>query len=285
MARLLMRLAARLPLSGLHAFGTLLGWTMYLLSPRYRKHLRGNLEAAGYADAATRRTAIAQAGRMIAELPALWLRPHAEVVALVREVRGWEQVEAARAAGLGIVFLTPHHGSFEMCAQYITSRLPMTILYRPPKLAWIEPYVRAGRGRPNATLATPDLGGVRRLLGALKRCGTVGMLPDQVPGEGEGDWAEFFGRPAYTMSLATKLAAREGTVCLMVFAERLPGGSGYGLSFRPLAAPLPDENPARRLNRALEVLIRERPEQYLWGYNRYKVPAGAPGPPADRREK
>ena len=277
----LMRMAARLPLSVLHAAGAALGWLMYLASPRYRKHLCENLAAAGFRDPATRRAAIAHAGRMIVELPALWLRPQSEVAALVREVRGWAFIDAARAEGSGIVFLTPHHGSFEASAQYTTERVPMTILYRPPKIAWLEPWMRAGRARPLVTLATPDLGGVRALLEALKRHGTVGILPDQVPGEGEGEWADFFGRPAYTMSLASRLAARRGTVCLLAFAERLPRGAGFCLSFRPLLPALPGESGARRLNRALEELIRECPGQYLWGYNRYKAPpavrSGTPG--------
>jgi KDO2-lipid IV(A) lauroyltransferase len=204
------------------------------------------------------------------------------VSALVREVRGWELVEAARAAGAGIVFLTPHHGSFEICAQYITERLPMTILYRPPKIAWLEPWMLAGRARPLARLVTPDLGGVRAMLEALRRRETVGMLPDQVPGEGEGEWAEFFGRPAYTMSLAPRLAAREANVCLMVFAERLARGRGFALGFRPFAPALPGESGARRLNRALEALIRECPGQYLWGYNRYKAPPAPRRGPARR---
>jgi KDO2-lipid IV(A) lauroyltransferase len=282
MVRWLMHLAARFPLAMLHRFGAASGWAAYALSPRYRRHLRENLEAAGYRDAATRRAAVAQAGKMIAETPALWLRPHAEVAALVREVHGWEQVEAARAAGRGIVFLTPHLGSFEVTAQYITARIPMTFLYRPPKHAWIEPFMRAGRERPNATLATPHRSGVRRLLDALKRHETIGLLPDQVPGEGQGEWAEFFGRPAYTMSLASKLAARDGAVCLLMFAERLAAGAGYRLSFRPFQPALPGESETRRLNRAIEELIRECPEQYLWGYNRYKAPARAAQASPDR---
>ena len=275
MARWLMRLAARLPLAVLHGFGALFGWAIYALSPRYRRHLRENLEAAGFRDAATRRSAVAQAGKMIAELPALWLRPHAEVAALVREVRGWELVEAARAAGRGIVFLTPHLGSFEISALYGAWHFPMTILYRPPKFAWIEPTMRAGRERPNLSLATPDLKGVRKLLDALKRREAIGILPDQVPSQGEGEWAEFFGRPAYTMSFATRLAGRDGAVCLVAFAERLPDGAGFVLSIRSFPEPLAGENQTRRLNRALEELIRTCPGQYLWGYNRYKTPARA----------
>ena len=72
MSRFLMNLVARFPLVILHALGALLGWAMYGLSPTYRRHLRDNLNAAGYGDAATRRAAIAGAGRLLAELPAVW---------------------------------------------------------------------------------------------------------------------------------------------------------------------------------------------------------------------
>ena len=280
MSRLLIRAAARLPLPLLHALGALLGWAMYGLSPTYRRHLRENLEAAGYRDAATRRAAVAGAGRMVAELPAVWLRPRAEAIALVRGVEGREFVDAARAEGKGIVFLTPHLGCFEIAAQAAAAEFPITVLYRPPKVAWLQPLIEEGRGGGNVRLARADLSGVREIVGALVRREAVGILPDQVPGEGEGEWAEFFGRPAYTMTLGAKLAARPDTVCLLVFGERLPRGRGYVVHLRPLLPAEPGESGARHMNRALEALIRQWPGQYLWGYNRYKRPRGAPAKPA-----
>lgn len=275
MSRFLMSLASRLPLAFLHAIGALLGWAMYGLSPTYRRHLRGNLEAAGFGDAATRRAAIASAGRLLAELPAVWLRPRKTVTALVRRIHGQEHVDAARAAGQGIVFITPHLGCFEVAAQAAADQMPITVLYRPPKLAWLQPIIEEGRGRDDVRLARADRSGVRELLAALSRKEAVGILPDQVPGEGEGEWVEFFGRPAYTMTLAARLAARPGNVCLLGFGERLPGGAGYVLHVRPLPAAEPGESATRHVNRALEALIRECPGQYLWGYNRYKRPKGA----------
>ncbi len=279
MSRFLMSLAARIPLAILHALGALLGWAMYGLSPTYRRHLRENLAAAGYRDAATRRAAIAGAGKMLAELPAVWLRPRAEVTALVRRIDGRELVEAARAAGRGIVFLTPHLGCFEIAAKIAAEEFPITVLYRAPKLAWLQPLIEQGRGQDNVRLARADVSGVREMLAALLRKEAVGILPDQVPGEGEGEWVEFFGKPAYTMTLGARLAARPGSECLLAFGERLPRGEGYVLHLRPLPAPEPGESASRRMNRALEALIRECPGQYLWGYNRYKRPRGAPQPP------
>jgi KDO2-lipid IV(A) lauroyltransferase len=277
-----LRLIAKLPLPLLHALGTVLGWSLYGMSPTYRRNLRDNLRQAGYADARTRREAIASAGRMLAELPALWFRPHAEVTRLVREVQGEAQALAARDAGKALLFLTPHMGCFEITAQYAALRAPITVLYRPPRLAWLDPLMREGRGRPNVRLVPADVSGVRELFRALQRGEAVGFLPDQVPGAGEGEWAEFFGRPAYTATLAGRLAGRDDLACFLAFARRLPRGAGYEIVLRPLAQPLPGEAPARRINRALEALVRECPEQYLWGYNRYKTPQGAKPPPAEK---
>jgi KDO2-lipid IV(A) lauroyltransferase len=276
--RILLRILAALPLSVLHALGTVLGWTLYGISPTYRRHLRENLEQAGYRDAATRRAAIAAGGQLIAETPALWLRPHAEVAELVREVRGFDEALAAREQGKALLLLTPHLGCFEVAAQYAARRLPLTVLYREPKITWLAPLMREGRGREGVQLAPADLRGVRALIGALKRGGAVGLLPDQAPGEGEGEWAEFFGRAAYTATLAPRLAAREGVACFVAYARRLPRGAGYALIVRPYPAALGAETPTRRINRAIEELVRECPGQYLWGYNRYKVPRGAKAP-------
>jgi len=277
---LLIRLLAALPLPLLHAAGALLGWAVYALSPTYRRQLRQNLSQAGYRDARTRRAAIVSAGKGLLELPAIWLRPRAEVLRWVRRIDGEALIEAARAQGLGIVFLTPHQGCFEITAKVAAERFPITALYRPPKQRFMQALIEAGRAGPNLHLATPDYAGVRELLGALKRKEAVGVLPDQVPSEGEGEWVEFFGRQAYTMTLAARLARRPGSVTLLAFGERLPRGKGYVVHLRPLPAALPGEADARRVNRALEALVRECPQQYLWGYNRYKRPRGAPPPPA-----
>ncbi len=279
MARFVMRLLAGVPLRVLHALGAMLGWLMYLASPTYRRHVRGNLAQAGLTDPALRRAVIASAGKMIAELPAVWMRSRDEVMRLVKSFDEQGLIAAERARGRRIVFLTPHQGCFEITAQAIAEHVPITVMYRPPKLAFLGPLAAAGRAKRNVRLASADLSGVREVLGALKRGETVGILPDQVPGAGEGEWAEFFGRPAYSMTLAMKLARRADTAVLLVFGERLPRGEGYAILVRRLPEALPGESDTRLLNRALEKQLRECPAQYLWGYNRYKRPRGAPPPP------
>jgi KDO2-lipid IV(A) lauroyltransferase len=111
----------------------------------------------------------------------------------------------------------------------------------------------------------------------LQHRGAVGLLPDQAPKSGEGVWADFFGRPAYTMTLVARLQRATGAAIIMAFAERLAGGRGYHIHFEEVPTAQFDE---AALNRAIEAQIRRRPEQYLWSYSRYKVPAGAGAPPA-----
>ncbi len=257
------RLLAYLPLPLLHNLGALAGWLAYALSPAYRRHLRDNMALAGVE--AVRSAAVAEAGKTVCELPKLWLRPQDEVVSRVAQVSGWELVEAAWRDGKGILFITPHLGCFEITAQYYATHKPITVLYRRPKQAWLGPIIEAGRGA-NLKLAPADVSGVKKLLKALKSGEAVGMLPDQAPKEGEGVWAPFFGKPAYTMTLAARLTQTGATV-IFAYAERLHYGAGYHIK---LFAPQGETATPADINREIERLVRMCPEQYLWGYNRYK---------------
>ena len=279
------RLLAGASLATLHRLGALLGWLTWLASPTYRRHLRENMTLALGADGArrVRNAAIANAGRTSLELPRLWLHPLEETVRLVREVRGWDYVEAAQAAGKGILFLTPHLGCFEVTAQYYSHRAPISVLYRPPKQAWLQTMIEEGRARPQLYLAPADLSGVRTLIKALRRGEAVGMLPDQAPRRGEGRWIDFFGRPAYTMTLAGKLS-ESGAAVVLAWGERLPDGAGFRLHFMPPEHPVEGsvEERAACISREMERLILKCPEQYLWGYNRYKQRRGTePAPDSE----
>ena len=283
MASLFFSLLARLPLGLLQQLGAGLGWLTYALSGSYRRRLRENLERALGPEAAARvrPAAIADAGRQALELPWILLRPQADLARKMVAVSGWEHVEAAEARGGGVLFITPHLGCFEITAQFFSLHKPITVLYRPPKKALLQPLIDAGRSRGNMHLAPADTAGVRCLVKALRAREAVGMLPDQVPGAGEGQWVPFFGRPAYTMTLAARLSEVAGVSTLFAWAERLPGGRGFHLHLRPAQIPLTGDTAARcaAINREMEAQIRACPAQYLWGYNRYKRPAGAPAAP------
>ena len=276
---------SRRSLRFLHALGALLGWAAYLLSASYRRRLLENARLAGV-NRAERRAAVAEGGKLYMELPRLWLRPREQGIADPVRWQGAEHVEAALAAGRGLVLLTPHMGSFEICAQAYAERFgalqPITVLYRPARQPWLRELEETARARPALATAPASLAGVRQMMRALRKGESLGLLPDQVPPEGMGVWAPFFGQPAYTMTLAARLVLQTGATWLLIWSERLPQGGGYVVHVQAPAEVLPargeqDEETWMRaaaavVNRSMEGLIRQKPAQYLWGYNRYKQP-------------
>jgi Kdo2-lipid IVA lauroyltransferase/acyltransferase len=287
--KLFFRLLSRLPLRANHALGAFLGQLVYLLSPRYRVRTLENLGNSGVCAGGDlerfARANAAEIGKGATELAWALFRPD-ETVRMVHARHGWEHVERLRAAHRPIIFVTPHLGSYDITGRYLVSQLPVLALYRPHKLFWLDQLLREGRNRGAApdgsNVAPASLAGVRMVLKHLRRGGCSFVLPDQVPGLGEGEWAEFFGKPAYTMTLLGRLQEASGAAIVFCFVERLPQGAGFTLHVSP---PMNDRLPADRLaaaravNARVEALIRACPVQYLWGYNRYKRPAGAPPPP------
>jgi Kdo2-lipid IVA lauroyltransferase/acyltransferase len=267
------------PLPVLHVLGSALGWLVYLLSPSVRRRMRENMARAGFERHLPQ--AVAEAGKAIAELPFIWCADPVRVSRRAR-IENWELVQGTLDAGRGIVFLTPHLGCFEIVAQEIALRQELMVMYRPPKKEAMKPLIEGARARKNLLLAPANMGGVRMLAKFLKKGQPIGLLPDQVPQEGEGVWADFFGKAAYTMTLPAKMAQMGDAVVIVTYAERLPLGRGYIIRFVPFTGSLDGDSAqqARAINAAMEQLIARNPAQYYWSYNRYKVPAGVPAPAA-----
>lgn len=263
------------PLWALHAIGQAVGWLAWLFSPTYRQRFSANVKTAGL-NFSQVRGAIGQAGSMSTELPRLWMGKSPAVV--------WTEgslacVETAYAAGKGVLFLTPHLGCFEVTAQALTASFsakfgPLTVLYRPSRKEGLGQVMEATRARPGLETAPTTLAGVRQMIKALRAGKAVGLLPDQVPPQGMGQWTPFFGKPAYTMTLAARLALQTGAKLMVIWGERLPWGQGYRIHASELNTPEAADVDVLvlQINQAMERLILSRPDQYLWGYARYKQP-------------
>lgn len=268
----LFKTLSTLPLWLLHAAGWSLGWLVFALSGVYRRRFLANARQAGMGWRQWG-VAVGESGKLVAELPRLWLGRPVPV-----QWMGAQQVEEALALGRGVLFLTPHLGCFEITAQAYAQRYgqaqPITVLFRPSRQAWLREVMRTARARPGLDTAPTTLAGVKQMIKALKRGESLGLLPDQVPPLGMGVWTPFFNRDAYTMTLSVRLAQQTGATVLMAWGERLPWGRGYRVHVQPLPAALPLENAQalQLINSALEKLIRDCPQQYLWGYARYKQP-------------
>ena len=279
----LFRLLARVPLSVMHAVGAGLGWLVWWLAPDYRRRFKENAEAAGLTPAQYR-PAIAAAGAMVGELPFVWARPRDQsLLPYIVRWDGVEAFEAALAARKGVILVSPHLGSWETFGQAVGERFfkdygPITALFRPARKKFMAELIAGSRDRPGLQTLPTTVSGVRGLIRTLRSGGYTGLLPDQVPPLGQGVWAPFLGRPAYTMTLLPRLAQQTGARVFIAACERLAPGQGYAIRFEPLddtALNDPKATPeaaATAMNLGIDKLIRALPGQYVWDYARYKEP-------------
>lgn len=264
-------LLGRLPLGWLRAIGAGIGLLAGGLGVREARVALKNLQAIDPGRspaecAELQRRTLRQTGAAFCELAWLWTRPPEQVLASIRAVEGLELLESLQAEPGPLLILTPHIGAFELLSLWFGRRTDIQILYRPPKQAWLEDLLVHVRSRTGATLLPAQPATVRQLLRQLKAGGAVGILPDQQPKAGEGEFAPFFGIPAFTMTLAPKLAGMPGVRALLAWVERVPEGFVVHLS-RPDPAP----TSAAALNAAVEAVVRQAPTQYQWGYKRYSM--------------
>ena len=270
----MLMLLAKLPLSIVHSLGAALGWASYLSYKKYAHLIKINLSLSqltkdNVSFKETLHRNIGETGKAFLETFAIWFKDYSKLKNWYQDCTGWEHVESALAKGQGIIFLTPHLGCFEITSLYYGQFHPITVLFRPPRQIWLMPLIRKGRQRGKVSLAPANAQGVKLLLQALKRGEAIGILPDQAPHEGEGEWVPFFGRPAYTMTLASKLAEKSGAQVLMAFGERLANGRGYHIHIKPIEQG--GVNTPALLNQEIEKAIGVCPSQYMWIYDRYKV--------------
>lgn len=283
LAQFLITALSYLPLPQVQVIGRCLARLAAGFSPRFRQRIQDNLHhskiAASYqSEAKLVKQSIDHIGMGAAELSIAWCRTPDDIMRLVQACEGWEHIEAAQARGEGLLLVTPHLGNYDIAGRYVSQRLscPLTAMYRPPKLAWLEPVMNQGRVRDKGKTAPATPAGVRQIMKALRAGEATVILPDQVPSQGDGVWAPFFGRPAYTMTLVPRLATMKGVTTLFFYGHRLPKGEGFIIKIRPLQTPFTGdkEHDVALMNQMVESVICEAPEQYLWSYNRYKKPAG-----------
>lgn len=286
MVRVLFRLFATLPLPIAHALGAALGLLASIVpnsfARRTRFHVARCLPGLGrLARAWLVLRALREAGKALAELPFLFAAPEPRFARALREVHGREVLEAALAAGKGVVAVSPHLGAWEMTGLAYSREVNgnCVSMYRPQAEPW-DSVLKDGRGRFGAKLAPSDRSGMRQLLDMLRHGGSIGVLPDQDPPTGSGVFAPFFGIAAHSPTLPTRIARRTGAAIVLCYAERLSWGRGFVFHVEPAPPGISDEDEVRAvaaMNAGVEACIRKRPAQYYWAYMRFRRrPAGEP---------
>jgi KDO2-lipid IV(A) lauroyltransferase len=281
--KFLFHLFAALPLPVAHGLGAAIGALLFVIPNRRRRIAETNLRLCFPGLGATERRrllrrGLVETGKAFAEVAALWTRSEKRLRRLVRRVSGEDRLQELIRQGRGVIIAAPHLGAWELVGLYCSLRYPMTSLYRPPPVSEMGDLMRRARERFSARLVPTDQTGVRALYKALDRGEMIGILPDQVPAAGSGVFAPFFGVPAATMVLLSRLAIKTGAPVVFAWAERLSCGRGFHLHFLPAPGPIGQgdlESSAAVVNAMVESCVRTAPAQYHWVYKRFRArPAG-----------
>ncbi|MCK7592411.1 lipid A biosynthesis lauroyl acyltransferase [Pseudomarimonas salicorniae] len=282
-ARTLLGLLGALPLAALQRLAAALAWCSARLDTRESRVARVNVALCfARRDAATRkamhRATLRHTACAVLECARIWTRPAAASQRWIVEVHGRELLDAARADGRGVIVAAPHLGNWELFGHYLAACGPLSIVYREPQWGPAGEILLSGRGGDAVEQLPAQPSSVRKMLKALKDGRILGILPDQQPKVGEGEFAPFFGRPALTMTLLSRLAARAGVEVVFGVARRLPDARGFAVHFLPALPGIADPDPGvatAALNAGVEACVALAPEQYQWTYKRFS--RAAPG--------
>ena len=185
-------------------------------------------------------------------------------------VEGAEHIREAHARGKGVIVVSGHFTTLEICARLACDTVPLAGMYRPYPQPAMEWAVLRGRSRYAAGMFTKQ--DVRGAVKHLRRGGLLWYAPDQDPSRGESVFVPFFGQPAKSLSSTHQLARLSGAAVVMFQHFRRADG-GLTLRFWPAFEQFPSEDAeadTARVIAAIETMAREAPEQYLWIHRRFK---------------
>ncbi len=273
-----LRLSALLPLRVLHFAAGGLGWLFAVVPNRSAATTRRNIDVCFPSLSGAEREALARRSLVgmtctALEMGKAWLLPLPQTLGLVTEVEGLDELRAAAATGDGVILLAPHLGNWEVFGYYACEGIASNFMYQPPKSPPMDALLRSVRAKSGVKLAPTNRKGVAILLGALQRGEMVGVLPDQVPADEGGVFAPFFGQSAFTMTLTSRLAQRGKPAVFCGFAQRLPRGAGFKVVIQRADEAVYDadlEVSAAAINRSVEAIVEQAPEQYQWEYKRFR---------------
>ncbi len=281
MFQFLLTLYAKTPLGAAQRLGKFIGWLAWVFHLRERHTAEVNIalcfpEMSPQQQQQLVKQTLLENGKLMAELPITWLRPFSEFESRVdvREFR--RHLDEKYQLGKGLIVAVPHMGNWELGLHAVVSVAPTTVLYRPPRQKWLEEIMTQGRSATGALLVPATASGIKQLVAALKRKEIVIILPDQVPKQLQnagGIYSPFFGHPAMTMTLLSKLAARTEAPVVLAFVKRQAQKEGFFgqiLDAEPAVNDSDIEVSVGALNRTIEMAVLEAPAQYQWVYRRFQ---------------
>ena len=274
MIRLFLAFCSLLPLRANHSFGAFLGQLLFIFNSDAKNASKQNLEICfpNLSPGELRKLlkkVLVETGKSLTESGLIWNQSFKENTKLIRNIHGENYLDSPKKT----ILLVPHIGCWEITGRVIAEKRKITFMYRPLRSSKQNEYLFARRNQGNLTMASADKSGILKIQRALNNGELIGMLPDQAPGKDGGIMVPFFNKEVNTMTLLARLAKKHNAQVLMFWANRLEKGRGYDLNIEPvdLTGNGEDiESYTKVMNKSIESLIRKTPEQYMWGYRRFK---------------
>ena len=274
--------AARLPWPLQRALGPALGWLARMLIPARRRAARINIALCfPELDASARERLLREHFRDVGiglfEFARAWWGS-AEPMRRTVRIEGLEHVQALQAQKRGVLFISGHFMTLELCGRLMCDHIPLAGMYRRLRSPVLEWAVKRGRLRYACAMYSNDE--IRPAMRHLKQGGFLWYAPDQDMRGKDTVFAPFFGVPAATITATHQFARLSGCAVIPFFHRR--EGADYVLR---VGAPLADFPSAdatadsARVNASIEAMVREAPSQYLWLHRRFKRrPSGMVSP-------
>ena len=273
-------LAARLPWLWQRAIGRGVGWLALHLAGTRRRAAQANIELCFPEQSPQWRARLLRdsfdaLGVGLFEFARAWWGGLGPIRRNVR-IEGLEHLRALQEQGRGVLLVSGHFMTLEMCGRLLCDHVPVSGMYRVHRNPVMEWAVKRGRLRyAGAMYGNGDIRGAVR---HLKRGGNLWYAPDQDMRGKDTVFAPFFGVPASTITATHQLARLTGCAVVPFFHRR--EGARYVLRVAPPLDSFPSEDvvaDTARVNAAIEAMVREAPAQYLWIHRRFKrQPEGAP---------
>jgi Kdo2-lipid IVA lauroyltransferase/acyltransferase len=268
------RVVSKLPWSVQRGLARILGAVVYYLIPIRRRVVFVNLRLCFPKKSEAEIRAIARAhydslALGLFETCCGWWTDAKDLPA--HRIEGREHLEQAAAHGKGVVLLTAHFTTLELCARMMNEQFDLGCLYRDPNNPVLAAEMRVQRERHvSIAIHFDDLKGLIR---ALRSGHAIWYAPDQGKRTKLSEILPFFGVPAITNTATGKLAAMTQSPVVPYFARREADGT-YTLTVLPALENFPTEDAsadAVRINQLIEKYVRLAPEQYLWVHKRFKA--------------
>lgn len=202
-----------------------------------------------------------------------WGMPPSYSLSLLKNIYGEQILTEALANKKGVIVVVPHFGCWELLNAWLNLYTEPMIMYKPNKNKGINRYLLEAREKFNATLVPTDETGIRAIFKHLKQGGLTVILPDHLPKASGGIYSKFFGQNTLTVTLVSKLAAKTQCNVIGLSCIRNDDLSNFDLHCTSLSDDILSKDlqlSVDTLNIAMQDIINQAPEQYIWSYKRFR---------------